>query len=86
MKIYETCIYVGDKKEWYQLEIINMWDWSTKKICFKNDGDGHIFSYCLNKYIRIDKKHSKFEKITELSDDIKKELISMGYTLASLVK
>ncbi len=84
MKIHESSIWVdpAENAEWYQLSVINMWDWSTKSICFKNL-DGHLISYCLYKYTTIDDAIYRKHAVTasELSQETKDQLEEMGYIL-----
>jgi len=38
MIIYGSAQWVDptENSEWYQLSVINQWDWKTKAVCFKN--------------------------------------------------
>ena len=82
MKIYGSTQYVDilEEKEYFQLEVINMWDFKTRTICFK-EINGEFISYCLNKYIALNNLECKKENITELTQEMKKEIIKMGYIL-----
>jgi hypothetical protein len=49
MEILGSTRYVDlttQKEPWYQLEVINMWDWKTKPVCFDYAGKT-LISYCL---------------------------------------
>jgi hypothetical protein len=82
MIIYGSTQWVdpSENKEWYSLEVINQWDWITKPVCFKNLS-GHLISYCLNINTSINETQSKRERVTELTQEIKEELLKMGYSL-----
>ena len=82
MKIYGTAEWVdpAKNKEWYSLDVINQWDWGITPVCFKNF-NGHIIPYCLNKYISINDTQAEKELVTELTQEIKDELVRMGYSL-----
>lgn len=82
MKIYGSTEYVApsENKERYSLEVINQWDWKTDPVCFKNL-NGHLISYCLNKNTGINDKQAQRERVTELTQGIKDELVRMGYSL-----
>jgi len=80
MKIYRSSISVKDK-EWYQLEVINMWDWGSERICFEKSDD-HVFAYKLKHNKRVEENRWKSEDVTELTDEMKTTLQEMGYELA----
>jgi hypothetical protein len=87
-QIYKTMIIYGstqwvdpsENKEWYSLEVINQWDWKTDPVCFQNLS-GHLISYCLNKNTAINDTQAKREKVKDLTQEIKDELVRMGYSL-----
>ena len=82
MKIFSSTEYNSDRsKPWYELVVINQWDFKTTPVCF-GTSNGHIISYslCLNTPLNENTaKHSTVEKLTE---EMKEELTSQGYTLA----
>jgi hypothetical protein len=82
MIIYGSTQWVdpSENKEWYSLEVINQWDWITDPVCFQNLR-GNLISYCLNKNTAINDTQAKRERVTELTQEIKDELIRMGYSL-----
>lgn len=82
MIIYGSTQWVdpSENKEWYSLEVINQWDWKTDPVCFQNLS-GHLISYCLNKNTAISDTQAKRERVTELTQEIKDELLKMGYSL-----
>ena len=82
MIIYGSTQWVDPSrnKEWYSLEVINQWDCITKSVCFKNLGSV-LISYCLNKNTAINDTQAKREIVTELTQEIKDELLKMGYSL-----
>jgi len=82
MIIYGSTQWVdpSENKEWYSLEVINQWDWKTDPVCFQNL-NGHLISYCLNKNTAINDTQAKRERVTELTQEIKDELVRMGYSL-----
>lgn len=83
MIIYGSTQYVdpSENQEWYSLEVINQWDWKTEPVAFKALSNGHLISYCLNKNTAINNTQAKREKVTELTQEMKDELINMGYSL-----
>ena len=83
MIIYGSTQWVdpSENKEWYSLEVINQWDWKTSPICFETLDGGHLISYCLNKNTSINESQYRREKIIELTQEMKDELVKMGYRL-----
>ena len=81
MKIYGSTQYVDPSKvkEWYQLSVINQWDFITKPICFETLGETTI-AYCL--HYRTLKEYKEVETIT---DEMKEELLKQGYTLSDKI-
>ena len=82
MKIYGSSIggqAVGE--EFYQLSVVNRWDFSTDAICYKRI-DGNAISFSIAKYKKISIGRLTKEEAV-ISDDIKKELEAMGYELAN---
>jgi hypothetical protein len=82
MKIYSSTAYVdpSKEKEWYQLQVINQWDWVSKSICYQYIGNT-LISYKLLKYISISDTQIKCINITELTPEMEIEIFNMGYTL-----
>jgi hypothetical protein len=83
MIIYSSTQYVDPKinKEWYSLEVVNKWDWKTKSICY-SEFSGNVISYCLYKNkSNQDSNSYKRELIKEPTEEMKTELVKMGYLL-----
>ena len=82
MKIYGSTQYVekSDGKEWYQLDIINQWDWSTKAVAYQNHNN-HLFFYCLKKCIAFSSNAYESKIVETLTEEMKDELLNMGYSL-----
>jgi hypothetical protein len=83
MIIYGSTQYVNpaENKEWYSLEVINQWDWKTDPIAFKTLNNNHLIAYSLRKNIAISDNQCKIEQVIELTQEMKDELIKMGYSL-----
>jgi hypothetical protein len=83
MKIYGSTQWVDStkNKEWYQLEVINQWNWSEKAICFKKL-DTMIISYCL-KINTVEDTNRFCKTVTDITDEIKTELVNQGYVLSN---
>jgi hypothetical protein len=84
--IHESAQYVSpkDNKEWLQLQVINMWDFTTKPVAYRavqSLGRDELISYCLNKYTAVDDTRSKVEPVKTLTEDMKSELKNRGYTV-----
>ena len=76
-----------------RLKVISQWDFASKVACFKTQektfGGGTItISYSLEKciYVSEDKTYTKWEKVENLTQNIKDNLVEKGYLLASLDK
>lgn len=82
MKIYGSTQWVDplENKEWYFLEVINQWDLERTPICFWYFG-GQVIPYCLNKNTSISDTQVKKERITQITQEMKDELVKMGYVL-----
>ena len=83
MKIYDSSIFV-DEPEYFQLSVICVWDFITKPVCYKyckNLGGQNLISYCLYKKQETSNGIWHAEPINTLTNDMKNELISMGYTI-----
>ena len=86
MKIYGSTQYVSvdtEPNQWYSLEVISMWDSNTKVACF-DMARGNIISYSLLLNTRKEDENDKswrFERIENLTHEMKDELIKMGYTI-----
>ena len=83
MEILGSTQYVNlekQKENWYQLSVINQWDFSTKSICFKYYGNT-LISFCLNLCTPKTSNSYKTEKIEVLTDEMKEVLVSNGYTV-----
>lgn len=86
MEILGSTQYVNletQKDVWYQLEVINMWDWKTKAICHNMGRDGYVYSFCLYCCTPASSTTYNRKLVEELTDEMKKELIGKGYTLAN---
>jgi len=85
MKIYRSTEYVNEierEQPWYSLDVINQWDWKSKAIC--NDYAGAVLiSYCLKLNTSTARDCWKSEKIETLTEEMKQELVKMGYKLNS---
>jgi len=84
MEIKGSTEYVDlskQKEPWYQLNVTNMWDWTTKSICNKNFENGHIVHFHLNYNSPISDNQYKSETVTEITQEIKDELAKMGYNV-----
>lgn len=80
MKVYGSTQYFDREKEedtYYELSVISQWDWSAKTICYKNLKDGYLISYSL----RQGNPH-KIMELSDITDEIREELESMGYRMA----
>jgi len=79
MKIYQSTTHVQEPigTRYYQLNVISQWDWHRKACCYKGD-----ISYSLWKCVRISDTESRIEIVSDLTNEIREELIEMGYTLA----
>jgi len=83
MKILGSTQYVDlakQKEPWYQLDVINMWDWGTKSICFQ-ELSGTLISYCLKINTPIDGKSYQSTIVHLINDEMKAEIIKMGYII-----
>ena len=81
MKIYGSTQYVDPSKvkEWYQLSVINQWDFITKPICFETLGQTTI-AYCLKH-----RSSSMYKTVETITDEMKEELINQGYTISDKI-
>lgn len=85
MEILNSTEYVDLKKQkesWYQLNVINQWDWSTKPVCFQELPDGHLIKFCLKKYTPLTDKMCQGELVEELTEEMRTALDEMGYIIA----
>jgi len=84
MIIYGSAQWVDptENSEWYQLSVINQWDWKTKAVCFKNLG-GQLISYTLHKSTVSDNTQTVSITIPKITQEMKDELVKMGYELIS---
>lgn len=83
MKILGTTEYVDysvQQEPWYQLSVISQWDWDIKPVAFKNG-----FSYSLEYFYEVfpERGSATFIHVDILTDEMKTELINMGYVLSS---
>lgn len=84
MEILNSTQYVdpGKQKEpWYQLSVINQWDWKTKPVCYRMS-DNIMISYCLYKYTSTSENSYKGDIVENLTDEMKEELISKNYIIS----
>ena len=87
MKIYESTEYienhtVGELK----LEVINQWGFSARPVCFDSvktiGGETQVISYLLKRTTQVYESGGwKYEIVAELTDEMKDELVDMGYTV-----
>lgn len=87
MEIIGSAQYVDlktQKESWYQLYVINQWDFKTKAICFQRLGTT-IISYCLKLNTPKTKDSYKSEIVEIITDEMKDELISKGMTLSNRI-
>jgi len=83
MEILGSTQYVDlkvQKEPWYQLSVINMWDWKTKSVCYDYAGKT-LISYCLYKCTPISENQYNQEIVEELTDEMKETLIANGYAI-----
>lgn len=84
MKIYQSQ-YPKELKEWYSLEIINIWSLDTP-ICFQRIGDRFLsYRLCKNN-IEPFGRYYKREKITELTKEMVDAIKELGYSLNPKIK
>jgi len=76
-----------------KLEVISQWDFSANTVCVKTQektlGGGTItIPYSLKRciYVSEDKTYTKWEKVENLTQNIKDNLVEKGYLLSSLNK
>lgn len=84
MEILGSTQYVDLSKQkdtWYQLSVTNLWDFSTKSICFKTLSDGENIYYHLKFNTPVSNNTYESETVLEITDEIKQELINKGYKL-----
>ena len=84
MEIYGSTQYVNletQTEPWYQLEVTNQWDWSTKSICNKKLNDGYNIFYHLKYKTPISKDSYKSVTVLDITDEIKEELLRMNYNI-----
>ena len=82
MIIYGSTRWVdpAKNKEWYSLEMINQWDCITKPVCFE-ETDRHPIVYSLRKTTVVNNTWYESVIVTDVSQEMKDELVSMGYSL-----
>ena len=83
MEILGTTQYVHletQTESWYQLSVINQWDWSKKAVCYREAGNCTI-GYVLYKCTKTSNHSFDQELIEVLTDEMKAELINNGYSL-----
>ena len=96
VKIYGSTEYVerrDTKIGILKLQVISQWDFAAKTICFqtlkKTFGGGSItIPYLLERciYVSEDGTHTRWEKVENLTQNIKDNLVEKGYRLSSLDK
>lgn len=83
MKIFGSTQYVNlEEREqpWYQLEVINQWDFKSKAVCYDYSRET-LISYCLKKNTKTSENSYKSEIIENLNSEMQREVIKMGYKL-----
>lgn len=84
MEILGSTQYVDlskQKDSWYQLNVTNQWDWTTKSICNKPLSDGNVINYHLKLNTPISNDSYKSETVTELTEEMKDILKKRGYNV-----
>jgi hypothetical protein len=86
MIIYGSTQYVdpAQNKEWYSLSVINQFDCVTKPICYKvwdYNNKTETISYCLEHHTSTSDSTSNYTVVSELTLDMKIQLLAMGYLL-----
>lgn len=71
---------VNQKEPWYQLEVINQWDWGTKIVCYHMSKDV-IITYRLKLNTPKNKDIFTSETVENITNEMGDALIEMGYTL-----
>ena len=85
MKIYTPTAYVNHKEsvgQWFQLEVLNMWDFKNQSVC-SSRCIGHTIRYYLNSCVATSDTSYKSTIVETLTDEMKYEIISMGYELTN---
>ena len=83
MKIYRSTEYTPEterEQPWYSLEVISQWDLKSKAVCYDYAG-AVLISYCLELNASTGKDSWRSERIETLTEDMKQELVKMGYKL-----
>jgi len=83
MEILGSTQYVDltqQKEPWYQLSVINQWDWSTKPVCFNYAGKVFI-SYCLYRCTPVSEVQYNQEIVEALTSEMENCLLLKGYSL-----
>jgi hypothetical protein len=83
VEILDSTRYVNlihQKEPWFQLEVVNMWNFKAKPICFSYVGKT-LISYILNKNTKINNNSYNSTIISKLSTEMKQTLVKNGYTL-----
>jgi len=81
MEIFGSAQYVGSKTRetnWYQLYVINQWDFKSHAVCFSYVKDIIIY-YSLRLSTPTSNDSYKSEEITKLTKEMKKVIVSNGY-------
>ena len=73
---------IKQKKPWYQLRVINRWDWITEPVCFENIRGVRI-SYCLTLNTPTSDTGWTSEVIKNITNEMKEVLLSKGLTLST---
>lgn len=77
MKIYNSTEYFDREKEtelYYELSVVNQWNWSAKTICWNKLSDGTIIRYEL----RQGNPH-KIMSLEDITEEMRRKLTEMGY-------
>ena len=87
MKIYHSTEYIkpeDDKVGNLKLEVVSQWDFTTKRVCYETLSRGDVIGFALKKCTKvISKTTTEWGYVEKLTKDMKKELIRLGYELAS---
>lgn len=79
MKIYTSNVGGQDiGEQYYRLYTISRWDFSAKRLCYKTINDS-VISFGIQKCKKVDESRTIAKSLDELTKEMEKELIRMGY-------
>jgi len=87
MIIYDITQWVdpAKNKEWYSLRVLSQWDF-TKPVCFEERSNRDPIVFSLRKNTIINNTSYESVIVTNLSQEMKDELVSMGYSLLNRIQ